>query len=413
MPCRVDVLPPAVGHSEAHLMARSLAGATQDEVRQHNLASVLRLVHLRGSLSRSEISAATGLNRSTVGALISNLAASGLVFEHQPEDRTVGRPSHVVAITDGRVYVIAVNVAVERTEVALVEMGGKIRARAIIEHPDGDTPENVAHNIKKLARSLQSSLPKRAMCVGVGVGIPGVVRHADGFVQVAPNLEWQGIAFGKLVAKKLKTSLSVAVANDADLAALAEHARGSSAEFTHVVTIRGDVGVGGGLIIDGRLMSGAGGYGGEVGHMTVDPAGLTCRCGGRGCWETTVGEAAVCSALGLSSPAELVRPIADTPENRKRLEPVGRWFGIGLANIVNILNPQAVVVAGLLADVFPLTEDVTLEELDRAIAASREQVTVRIAKLGSDAVIIGAAEIAFASLLEDPLGHLASIAEAS
>jgi len=394
-------------------MARSLAGATQDEVRQHNLASVLQLVHLHGSLSRSEISTATGLNRSTVGALISNLASSGLVFEHQPEDRTVGRPSHVVAITSGRVYVIAVDVAVERTEIALVELGGTIRARATIDHPDGDTPENVAQGIKVLTRTLMSQLPKRATCVGIGVAIPGVVRHSDGFVQVAPNLEWQSVAFGKLVAKKLKTSLNVAVANDADVAAIAEHARGASADFTHVVTIRGDVGVGGGLIIDGRLMSGAGGYGGEVGHMTVDPAGLMCRCGGRGCWETTIGEAAVCTALGLKSPAELVRPIADTPENRKRLEPVGRWFGLGLANIINILNPEAVVVGGLLGDVFSLTETVVLDEMGRALSASREQVTVRVAELGPDSVLIGAAEIGFAALLEDPLGHLAAIANAS
>jgi predicted NBD/HSP70 family sugar kinase len=244
------------------------------------------------------------------------------------------------------------------------------------------------------------------------VAIPGVVRHSDGFVQVAPNLEWHEVALGKLIAKKLKTSLSVAVANDADVAAIAEHARGASAEFTHVVTIRGDVGVGGGLIIDGRLMSGAGGYGGEVGHMTVDPVGLTCRCGGRGCWETTIGEAAVCAALGLKSPAELVRPIADTPENRKRLEPVGRWFGLGLANIINILNPEAVVIGGLLGDVFPLTEQVALDEMGRALAASREQVTVRVAELGADAVLIGAAEIGFASLLDDPLGHLTTITKA-
>ena len=182
-------------------------GATQDEVRQHNLASVLRLVHLHGSLSRSDISTATGLNRSTVGALITNLATAGLVYEHQPEDRGVGRPSHVVAITSGRAYVIAADVAVERTEIALVELGGRIRARATVEHLDGETPENVARSIKVLAGTLQAELPKRATCVGVGIAIPGVVRHSDGYVQVAPNLEWEGIPFGRLVAKKLKTRL--------------------------------------------------------------------------------------------------------------------------------------------------------------------------------------------------------------
>jgi predicted NBD/HSP70 family sugar kinase len=120
----------------------------------------------------------------------------------------------------------------------------------------------------------------------------------------------------------------------------------------------------------------------------------------------------VCSALGLKSPAELVRPIADTPENRTRLEPVGRWVGLGLANIVNILNPEAIVVGGLLGDVFPLTEVVILDEMERALAASREQVVVRVAQLGRDAVLIGAAEIAFAGLLDDPIGHLTMIAEA-
>ena len=385
----------------------TLAGATQDEVRRHNLGSLLKLLHVSGPMSRSDLTTSTGLNRSTVGALTAELVDAGLVQETTPVGRGVGRPSIVVAPQEDAVYVVAIELGVERTVVALVGLGGRVMARRDLFHEPGGAPAAVMRRLRRMVTGLLAEVPPGAVCVGVGSGVPGVVRHADGLVEVAPNLGWVDVPLGRLLGEALRTELPLSIANDADLAAMAEHARGAAAGFSHIVHITGDVGVGGGIILDGQLMSGAGGYGGELGHMVVDPDGRRCRCGSQGCWETTIGEEAVIAAVGAPGPETLAERLVDTPEIRRQLAPVGRWLGIGVANLVNIFNPQVVVLGGLFSQTYPLMSDAVNEQLGRALAAPREQVRVRVAELGADSVLVGAAEIAFTSLLADPVGHLA------
>ena len=157
-------------------------------------------------------------------------------------------------------------------------------------------------------------------------------------------------------------------------------------------------------------MMGAGGYGGEVGHMVVNPSGRSCRCGRRGCWETEIGEDAVLIALGggrrddvdaLLAPLTL-RASDDAPELRR----VARWLGLGLANLVNIFNPEVVVFGGLLRKILPLVEVHLREHFDTALVAPREQVRLALPGLGRDSALLGAAESVFAPLLADPLGNL-------
>jgi predicted NBD/HSP70 family sugar kinase len=385
---------------------RSSVGATQDEVRRHNLGRVLQYLHVQGPASRADLTKATGLNRSTIGALTSDLVDAELVREGAPIGRGVGRPSIGVAPNSIGVVALAIDLRVERTVVALVGLGGLIVRRTEIDHArDAGPPTARIGRVIDLCRECLDGAP--GVCVGIGISIAGVVRNADGLVRLAPNMQWVDVPLAALVADGLGTTLPIHVGNDADLGAIAEHRRGSAAGVSNMIYLSGEVGVGGGIVLDGQAMVGAGGYGGEVGHMVVNPAGRDCRCGRRGCWETEIGEDALLRALRVSRREDLVARLAALQETHDgdvpALRPVARWIGLGLANLVNIFNPEVIVFGDLHRQVLPLVQRRLRDTFDFALAAPREQVRLSLPGLGSDSTLLGAAELAFAPLLDDPL----------
>jgi predicted NBD/HSP70 family sugar kinase len=227
---------------------------------------------------------------------------------------------------------------------------------------------------------------------------------------MAPNLGWRDVALGERLIESLETNLPIFVANEADLGALAEQRRGAAVGTNHVLFISGEVGVGGGLIVDGRPFTGLAGYAGEVGHMPVNPAGSVCRCGSVGCWETEVGERALLTRAGRQPDggrAEVDAVLRDARSGSSvaigAFNEVGRWLGVGLAGLVNVLNPELIVLGGQFGRIYPFVGTALRTELDRlALDASREIVRVVPATLGVDAPLLGAAELAFEPLLADP-----------
>jgi predicted NBD/HSP70 family sugar kinase len=212
------------------------------------------------------------------------------------------------------------------------------------------------------------------------------------------------------IGRGLGVAVPVEVANEADLGVLAEHRRGAAVGVDDVVFISGEVGVGGGILVGGRPLEGAEGYGGEVGHLPVNPNGATCRCGSTGCWETEIGERALLTRAGRDPnggrpaiDAVLAAAREGSPRDLQALEEVGHWLGVGLAGLVNVFNPKLVVLGGLFGRIHPFVMQTVSAVLDnRALQASRELVRVVPAALGSDAPLLGAAELGFEPLLEDP-----------
>jgi predicted NBD/HSP70 family sugar kinase len=386
--------------------------ATQDELRRHNLAALLRLVHVEGTTSRSDLTALTGLNRSTVKALTEELVAAGMVREAAPVGRgSAGRPSIAVEPAADRLYVLALDVGVEHLTAMRIGLGGQVLARAELRQTSTDYGvRRTLGRLHKLSQQMFDNAPPQARCVGIGIGVCGVVSSDDGAVRFAPNLGWVDVPLRELVAATLQTSLRIKVGNDGDLGALAEHVRGVGRGLSSLVFISGEVGIGGGIILDGRPLRGVGGYGGEIGHMCVDPRGRMCRCGRRGCWETEVGDEAVLLATGApegASLADVLTAYADGERwPRSGMRRVGRMLGAGVVNLVNIFNPEVIVFGGASQYIFSATEDIVRDVLTEALTASRQQVRLELPVLGDDAIAIGAAELAFAGLLEDPIGVL-------
>jgi len=403
-------------------------GLGQDDLRRHNLSAVLHRVHDRGQVSRAELTESTGLNRSTVGDLVSGLAAAGLVVEDRPEPAArarAGRPSLVVRPRPGAVSAVAAYVDVHALHVVRVGLGGQVLDRRREPHAPRPDSAGVARRIAALTAELApAGWPERAGLVGVGVAVPGTVRSEDGSVAVAPHLGWEDVPLatlvGAAVAAELGTQVRVDVANDADLGVHAERLRGAAQGCTDVIYLCGTLGLGGGIVCGGRPLVGSRGFAGEVAHVSVDPAGRACRCGSRGCWESE----ALADAWALPFDLDAHDPrvaalvagrlaVGDVVARRTR-DRISRSYARGLASIANVFDPQVVVLgAGLWRDLWPEVSGDVLPWLQRlVIPVLRERLPVRLAGLGPDSTVLGAAELAFAPLLADPLGALGDRATA-
>ncbi|MEV5571555.1 ROK family transcriptional regulator [Spirillospora sp. NPDC052269] len=400
------------------------AGPSQEDIRRHNLGTLLRYVHVRGPASRATLAESLGLNRSTIMALTADLTAAGLVREELPRSpgRRAGRPSLVVRPESTRVYVLAFDVGVDRLAVARVGLGGVILDRRESPHEGRGPvePAELVGTLAGLARSLVRKAGRDAVCVGAALAFPGIVRRGDDVIRFGPNLRVGDVTLGEMLSRRLALGVPVAVANDANLGALAEHERGAGVGYDDMVYLHGDVGVGGGIIVGGRLLGGQDGYGGEVGHMGVNPGGRTCSCGARGCLESEVGERTLLTLAGRAdltgmTSREAVRTIVDAADRgdvvaRDALHQVGTWLGRGVANLVNIFNPGLVVFGGTLRDVYlGSAAQVRSVLATEGMAAPRESVRLRTAQLGDDTTLVGAAEFAFADVLNDPLHVLARL----
>ncbi|MCM0677019.1 ROK family protein [Micromonospora phytophila] len=387
-------------------------GPSQDEIRRQNLGALLRYVHVHGATSRAELTTTLGLNRSTIGALTADLAGAGLVSEGTPKETgRAGRPSLVVRPESARVYAYAYSIGVDRLRAARVGLGGAVLDRRELDRPRGLTAAEAVPLLAGAVKEMQQAVPADAICVGAGVAVCGMVRRNDGLVRLGPTTGWVDEPIGAAIGAELGVDVAVTVGNVADVAAFAEHARGAAAGCDNVVYLYGDVGVGAGIIAGGRRLTGHGGYGGEVGHMVVVRDGAPCECGSRGCWETEIGEHGLLRAAGRSDARGrdallAVFDAADRGDARAQtaVRQAGDWLGFGVANLVNIFNPEMVIFGGTMRDLYLAAAAQVRSRLNSmALPACLEHVRLRTPKLGEDAALIGAAELAFERLLADPL----------
>ncbi|MEO5940664.1 MAG: ROK family protein, partial [Candidatus Limnocylindrales bacterium] len=391
---------------------RSEPGLRSETIRRANLSSIVRELHAAGPTSRSGLVARTGLTRSAIRGLIGELVAGGLVAEGRARSvGTPGRPSPLVRPRPEGAVVLALDIEVDSLAAALIGLGGEVIEHVRVDRPRGHSSlVAIVRDLAELAALVRARHAADADLVGIGVAVAGVVRRADGLVSMAPNLGWIDEPLGEQLARILGDGLPISVANEADLGAIAETRRGAAVGADHVLFVSGEVGVGGGLIVDGRPFSGVAGYAGELGHLPVHPDGIVCSCGAVGCWETEVGAMRLLRRAGrsvLGGRAEVDGLLRDAdagvPSALAALEETGRWLGIGLAGLVNVLNPGLVVFGGLFQRIHPWVAATIEAELDRrTLPAPRRLVRVVAGRLGAEAPLIGAAELALEPVLADP-----------
>ena len=363
---------------------------------------------------------ATGLTRSAIAGLVGELEGLGLVSEGPSgSDGRPGRPSPVVRIDGRSIGALAIEIFVDEVAASIVALDGSVissvrlartRDRVAVD----STIADIVTLLDQLAERAGRDGGRRLL--GCGVSVPGLVRHLDGVVVVAPNLGWVDVALADALAAVLDADLPISVGNDADLGALAESRFGAGADSDQMVFVSGEVGVGGGLVCAGSPIVGTHGFAGEIGHIPVNPDGHRCRCGSVGCWETEVGERALLERSGLDPDGGraavdelLERAEAAEPTVLAALDVEARWLAIGIAGLVNVLDPDTVVLGGLFARILPEIRASLDDELAlRRYRASQREVAVVGAALGPRAVTVGAAELAFGALLADPARVMSS-----
>ncbi len=389
-----------------------MVGQRSETVRRANLSAIARELHVHGALSRSELVLRTGLTRSAIRGLIGEFVATDLATEERSASQGIpGRPSPLVQPNGPRAVVLALDIAVDSLGLVVVGFGGEILERQRVDRPREHLLfDQILDDLTELALPALGRIPEERSLLAVSVAVVGVVRRSDGQVRQAPNLDWREVPLASALARRLGVPVAIGVANEADLGALAEHRRGAAIGIDDVVYMSGEVGVGAGIIVGGRPLDGNDGYAGEAGHMPVNPGGRPCRCGSAGCWETEIGERALLARAGRDAAsgragvdAVLAAAGRSAPAELQALDEVGEWLGIGLAGLVNLFNPRMVVLGGLFGRMHPFVVRRVEGMLDRmALAAPREHVQVVPAALGSDAPLLGAAELGFEALLADP-----------
>ena len=380
-----------------------------------SLSAALHLIHTEGPIRRSALTSRLGLSRSAVGALVEELRAYQLVaVETSPLPAgEAGRPSHLLSADPDGPVAVAVALSALTFRVALVGLGGDLVAPTEHRLPQPTTPDRV---LRAVAGAVLATLATTARpCVGVGLAMPSAVSRDEQHALAALYLGWPAaVPVRDRMVELLgpaATADRVHVGNDANLAALAEHRHGAGAGATDMLFLStGQRGVGGALVAAGQLHTGSAGYALEVGHLTVDPGGRRCHCGSRGCLDVEADPVAVLTAVGrrprgdvAAAARRVLAMAASDPRARAAAEQVADRLGVGLAGLVNLFNPDRIVLSGLHAQLLDVVPGRVAEVVrERSFLDAASEVPICAARLAGDGVLLGAGELALQPLLDQP-----------
>ena len=350
--------------------AKNFQTGNQGFLRQQNLSGIMHHLYENAPISRADLAKLTGLNKTTVSSLISELIKNQFVSEIGAGlPSKIGRRSVLLDINPARGCIISGEVGVDFISIICTNFAAEIIWKKKVEISDGSNKDEILKQLLDLLQTainygLQNQLP----LLGIALAVPGLIDWRSGMVLFAPNLGWANVPLGDQLRQVFQTQ--VVVENEATLAALGEQYFGAAEGHNEVLYVSAGVGLGGGMVINGNPYNGSSGFAGEFGHMTMKAQGELCKCGNRGCWETQVSQAALfryieqaiesgssttlnnfakqeSEHLTVEAVVEAAR--TDDPVALEALKKVGRDLGIGIASLVNALNPDFVVFGGILS----------------------------------------------------------------
>ena len=387
------------------------SGATNQNLRAHNLSLALRHILANpGAINRAGIAAQTGISRATMSRLVDELIATGLVEESDDKLSTGGRgrPTSVLSPASGTVIALGLQVNISVLGAYLVDLSGNVLARETLEGDfSGSDPQATLRKLARMGRRvLHAGREEGTVFLGSALALPGLVS-GDTLV-TAPNLGWKNIPFDELTHPLHDLHVTL-IANEADLAAFAvAHPRPGAPEGpASFIYVSGEVGIGGGLVINHQPLSGAHGWSGEIGHICVEPQGNVCSCGARGCLETIAGLKALCRAAGLedeSSARELTQLAGHSAKAQDALANAGHALGQALAGVVNTVDISQVYLGGLVAETALYLLPTLHEELEtRVLQAPWYAPAIDILPSSEDLSLRGGAFQILERILDDPI----------
>lgn len=411
-------------------------GRNIENVKAHNLRAVLLTLLYHGPISRVHIAQRTGLSTTTITNLVNELLAQGIVYEAEREapgrgrratnPMNAGRPATPVGLVPGARSAIGIHFGVDTLRAGVVDLFGTLNCYRVVRHPTDAPASRVLEQAVALAEEvIVAGCVQRESLVGVGVGASGLVDPETGVNVLAPNLGWRDVPIRDILANQLH--LPVFVDNNVRAMALAEGLFGAGKGINTLAFVYGRVGVGAGFVVNGQVYRGSKAGAGEIGHTTVIPAGgAPCRCGNTGCLETLVSEPEIvqrAQALAERAPDSLLATLLNNPATSGQTTPEysgaalieqvfaaarggdrnaqmllnerADYMGMALANLVNLVNPDMIILGGL----FAAGHDVLLPQIEetmrrRSFAGLGQKVALRVTTFGRQAGVIGAGALA-------------------
>ena len=372
-------------------------------LRGRNRERVLGALRERGRISQADIARMTGLSRTTVHTLVSELKDSGLLREVEAgvPDFRGGRPSVLLMLRDSSLAVVGIDFGHSHVGVAVADIGHNVLAE---RRCDLDVSHDARAALDAAARMVDEVLNEarveRKSVIGAGIGIPGPIDRARGTAGSATILPgWIGVRIGDEMHDRL--DMPVEIENDANLGALAELTWGAGRECSNFVYVKVSTGIGAGLVIDGKVLRGATGTAGEIGHTTLDELGALCYCGNRGCLETVASGPAIIQLVGplngeVPTLARIVElAIAGELRCHRAISDAGHEIGIAIAGLCNLINPERVIVGGLVSRTGEVLLQPMRESIRRhALLAVAETLDVRPAVFVERAELLGSLALA-------------------
>lgn len=369
----------------------------QEKMRSLNKRHILEYIQKNGPVAKAELAAKLGFSITSVSSVINELLREARIVGCGAAKSTGGRRSALYKVNPEACYFIGLDLQIDRIIGLVLDYSGTVVTDMEVPLPGKDEWQAAAAIKQICSALLKEHGLNQTKLRGVGIGIPGIVDTAAGLIEFAPNLGWKNVKLGRLLNLKVPVFLE----NEANAAAWGEKSSGIARDCSDLVYVSVGLGIGCGLLLNGVLYPGRAFHAGEFGHMTVEPAGIPCSCGNRGCWEVYASNAATLKRYAQNSgktlsdfEAFLDAARSGDPLACAALAETVKYLGIGIANIVNGINPEMVVIGGRITAARELILEPLLREIkERSLDKSFSGLTLAFSPLHARATALGMAHM--------------------
>ena len=393
----------------------------QEKVRKVNRSLLLNALRLHAPTSRAKLADITGLTRGTVSNIINTLIEDDLVFEDKLQDSKIGRPSILLGLRPDGGAVIGIEIGVDFISVLLTNFIAETLWEIRVQTTSQSQTEIINQAEKYIDQALVIAKEKKLRPLGIGVGVPGLVNVRQGNLITAPNLHWKNVPLRLIWTQRF--NLPIYIDNQANLAALGEYYFGIARNVDNFIYLSSDIGLGGGIVIDGRLFRGGHGYGGEIGHIQRNPQGELCGCGRIGCWETQVGPRPVLRRVKKEFETHHDQVLLDAClgnlDNltfdivvkfalngnlicRQAIDEVAINLGMGIADLVNVFNPDLIVIGGAFIQAKEILHSIIEETIfSNVLQPSADNLRIEFSERNYEACPLGAVAVVLDDILRE------------
>ncbi len=382
-----------------HFLLEQFSGLNSESLRSVNELIVLNLIRHRQGISRAEIARSTGLKESTISSISRTLLEEGLIYEAETMDSSGGRRPQNLRLKSDRCCCLGIDVGVRETSVAISNFTGEILSSAAFR-TDPDPRKFLRELSRQLREMIRLGVPRGIPVEGCGVSVPGLLDRQAGRILYSANLEWRDVDIGSAVREVFDGD--VLFEDNVRAAGLAEIWFGSfdNIDHRHLISLVVNEGIGAAIIIGGQLYRGSTFGAGQFGHVSLDPGGPACRCGNRGCWEVYASDLATLEryreAARNHDEALTMRAVVDLalsgePVALRVIQKTSEYLAMGIALLVNSLNPEAIILDGEIGRAWKLIEERMWPVIrGRALASNVTSLVVRPTAIPGNASLMGA-----------------------